>query len=220
MHANRWQCLRVSFTIRTEHMRRGSTLLLIVVALIGVIVAMAASLLHNGLSARARPSAMEEMLARNAWHLSIPSDARTMRNPLPASEENLKDARLHFADHCAICHANDGSGDALFGRALYPKPPDLRQAETQNRSDGELFWIIENGVRFTGMPAFGGQGMSDDSWKLVHFIRHLPQLTAEERIEMSGYNPKSPEEREEEKEEDQFLNGATPQKSGTPKSHP
>jgi mono/diheme cytochrome c family protein len=193
---------------------------MIIVALVGLIVALAVSLLHNGLSARARPSAMEEMLARNAWHLSIPSDARAMSNPLPASAENLKDARLHFADHCAICHANDGSGDVLFGRGLYPKPPDLRLPETQKRSDGELFWIIENGVRFTGMPSFASQGMSDDSWKLVLFIRHLSELTTEERIEMSRYNPKSPEEREEEKDEDEFLNGATPQKSGTPNSHP
>ncbi len=193
---------------------------MIIVALVGLIVAVAVSLLHNGLSARARPSAMEEMLARNAWHLSIPSDARAMSNPLAASAENLKDARLHFADHCAICHANDGSGDAPFGRGLYPKPPDLRQPETQKRSDGELFWIIENGVRFTGMPSFASEGMSDDSWKLVLFIRHLPQLTTEERMEMSRYNPKSPEEREEEKQEDEFLNGTTPQKSATPNSHP
>jgi mono/diheme cytochrome c family protein len=199
---------------------RASTLLLIVVAFVGLIVAVAVSVLHNGLSARARPSAMEEMLARNVLHLAIPSSARKMHNPVPASEENLKDARLHFADHCAICHANDGSGDALFGRGLYPKPPDLREAETQNRSDGELFWIIENGVRFTGMPSFASHGMSDDSWKLVLFIRHLPNLTAEERIEMSRYNPKSPADREEEKDEDEFLNNATPQKSGTPKSHP
>ena len=193
---------------------------MIIVALVGLVVAVAVSLLHNGLSARARPSAMEEMLARNAWHLSIPSEARAMSNPLAASAENLKDARLHFADHCAICHANDGSGDAPFGRGLYPKPPDLRQPETQKRSDGELFWIIENGVRFTGMPSFASEGMSDDSWKLVLFIRHLPQLTVEERMEMSRYNPKNPEEREEEKQEDEFLNGTTPQKSGTPNSHP
>jgi hypothetical protein len=192
---------------------------LIIVALVGLIVAVAVSILHNGLSARARPSAMEEMLARKVWHLSIPSEARAMRNPMPASQENLKDARLHFADHCAICHANDGSGDALLGRGLYPKPPDLRQADTQNRSDGELFWIIENGVRFTGMPSFASHGMDNDSWKLVLFIRHLPHLTAEEHIEMSRYNPKSPQDREEEKDEDDFLNGTTPQKSETSNAH-
>ncbi len=107
-------------------MRRGPTLLLIIVASSGLIVAVVVSLLHNGLSARARPSAMEEMLARNAWHLSIPSDARAMRNPLPASPENLKEARLHFADHCADLSWQRWQRQRLFGRGLYPKPPDLR----------------------------------------------------------------------------------------------
>ena len=202
-------------------MKRGPTVLLIVVAFVGLVFAVATSVLHDGLSARSSPTKVEESIARYLWHLSIPASARTAPNPIPATAENLRDARLHFADHCAACHANDGSGDALFGRGLYPKPPDLRQAATQDRSDGELFWIIENGVRFTGMPAFSSHGMGDDSWKLIHFIRHLPQLTVEERMEMSQYNPKSPADREEDKQEDEFLNSTTPQKkSRTPNSHP
>ena len=96
--------------------------------------------------------------------------------------------------------------------------PDLRAASTQNRPDGEIFWIIENGVRLTGMPGFGGNGgehaSSEDSWKLVHFIRHLPALTAEERIEMEKYNPKGPDDRQEEQEEQDFLNGV-PEKPAT-----
>ena len=202
-------------------MKRGSTLLLVIVAFAGFVAAVAASMLHHGLSARTHPSKLEEWLARNMWHLSIPSSAKTAPNPMPATPENLKIALVHFADHCAVCHGNDGSADALFGRGLYPKPPDLREAETQKRSDGELFWIIENGVRFTGMPAFSSHGMDQDSWKLVHFIRHLPQLTPEERMEMSRYNPKSPADREEDKEEDEFLNGTAPQKkSELPKNRP
>jgi mono/diheme cytochrome c family protein len=202
-------------------MKRGPAVLLIIVTLAGLVAAVAASLLHNGLSARATPTKLEERIARFLWHLSIPVGARNTPNPVAATAENLKDARLHFADHCAVCHGNDGSGDALFGRGMYPKPPDLRQAETQNRTDGELFWIIENGVRFTGMPAFSSRGMSDDSWKLVHFIRHLPQLTTEERMEMSRANPKGPADREEDREEDEFLNGATPQKkTEAPKKQP
>ena len=188
-------------------MKRGSTLLLILVALVGLIFVGGAAILHDGLSARSKPSELEELLARYAWHLSLPSNARATPNPVPASTENLREARLHFADHCAVCHANDGSGDALLGHGLYPKPPDLRQRDTQNRSDGELFWIIENGVRFTGMPAFSSHGAQDDSWKLVLFIRHLPQLTAEERLDMSRYNPKSPADRQEDQQEDEFLNG-------------
>jgi hypothetical protein len=68
------------------------------------------------------------------------------------------------------------------------------------------------------MPAFSTHHSSpEDSWKLVLFIRHLPQLTAEERIEMERYNPKGPDDREEEKEEDDFLNGAAPARK--PESH-
>lgn len=197
------------------------------IILLGVLLALAlaflaaVTLLHNGLSARAKPTALEALLARNARHLAIPADARKQQNPIPASPENLRDARLHFADHCAICHGNDGTADTAIGKGLYPKPPDLRDAETQKLSDGELFWIIENGVRFTGMPAFGGtHGSQEDSWKLVRFIRHLPQLSADERMEMERNNPKGPSDRVEEKREEDFLRGApVQQKPGAAHPH-
>jgi mono/diheme cytochrome c family protein len=194
-------------------MKRSSFFLLIGVALLGLAAALAASVLHDGLSSRATPSKLETVLARNARHLAIPSSARLAQNPILDSPEDLRVARLHFADHCAICHANDGSGDALIGKGLYPKPPDLRLPATQDLSDGELFWTIENGVRFTGMPAFSNGGEhsgGEDSWKLVHFIRHLPHLTAAERLEMERYNPKGPDDRAEEQRENDFLNEATP----------
>jgi mono/diheme cytochrome c family protein len=202
-------------------MKRGTILLIVFVAVAGLIVAAGATIMHDGMSARASPTKLEEFVARHLWHLSIPAGARAAQNPVPNTPENLREAMLHFADHCAVCHGNDGSGDGVFGRGLYPKPPDLRQTETQSRSDGELFWIIENGVRFTGMPAFSGHGPKEDSWKLVNFIRHLPRLTAEERIEMGRYNPKSLTDREEDKQEDEFLKGTqAPKKTEPPHTHP
>jgi mono/diheme cytochrome c family protein len=191
-------------------MKRGNLIVLVLVAVALGVGFLIASILHNGLSARATPTAFEAMMARNARRLAIPASARATQNPVPPSADTLRDARLHFADHCATCHTNDGSGDSMIGKGLYPKPPDLRLPETQKLSDGELFWIIENGVRFTGMPAFSSPGAQDESWKLVRFIRHLPQLSVEERIEMERYNPKGPDELQEEKEENDFLNGATP----------
>ena len=184
---------------------------MILLALAGLGMALAAHFLHDGLSARATPTHLEAMAARRVRYMVMPESARQARNPLAGNLENLREARLHFADHCATCHANDGSGDTLLGKGMYPKPPDLRLQETQKLSDGELFWIIENGVRFTGMPGFGTPGAEDDSWKLVLFIRHLPQLSAEERTEMEHYNPKGPEDRAEEQQEEDFLNGAPPQ---------
>lgn len=199
-------------------MRRGTFFILLALALVGIVVAITASVLHGGLSAKATPTSLEAFVARNARHLAIPRNARLTQNPVLDSPEGQREARLHFADHCAICHGNDGSGDTPIGNGLYPKPPDLRKPATQELSDGELFWIIENGVRFTGMPAFsnnadhlnGNHGSGQDSWKLVHFIRHLSHLTVVERLEMERYNPKGPEDRAEEQEEDQFLNQATP----------
>ena len=110
--------------------------------------------------------------------------------------EVIADGRAHFADHCAICHGNDGSGDTPMGRGLYPKVPDMRLPQTQNLSDGELFWIIENGIRFTGMPAWssGTEDGETASWHLVHFLRRLPKLTPEELEEMETLNPQSPAE--------------------------
>ena len=208
-------------------MRRGTLMILIGVVFLGTAVAIAASMLHAGLSAKATPTGLEAFLARNARHLAIPGNARLTQNPVLDSPEGQREARRHFADHCAICHGNDGSGGTSIGNGLYPKPPDLRKPQTQELSDGELFWIIENGVRFTGMPAFSGDGEhtsanhgnGQDSWKLVHFIRHLPYLTVDERLEMERYNPKGPEDRAEEEEENEFLNETTPKAKSQSQGH-
>src|SRR3989442_989671 len=203
-------------------MKRRTLVIIVAVMLLGLVVAVAASFLHDGLSSRATPGKLETMVARKARRLAVPANASLAQNPVLASAEELRDARLHFADHCAICHANDGGGKTMIGAGLYPKPPDLRLPETQNLADGELFWIIENGVRFTGMPSFsngGEHGGTLDSWRLVHFIRHLPHLTAAERIEMERYNPKGPEDRAEEQQENEFLNGATPQRKPESQEH-
>lgn len=165
--------------------------------------------LQKGFSARERPSAMEELVARclRAW--SVPRNVREMKNPAPATQENFLEARAHFADHCAICHANDGSGRTDIGQGLYPKPPDMRHSGTQSLTDGELFSIIHNGIRLTGMPAFGKGAIEkdEDSWKLVHFIRRIPKLTGKDLEEMEKMNPKSPMELNEEQEIEKFLEG-------------
>ena len=163
----------------------------------------------TGFSAKAEPNALEILIARQLRHLAIPIENRRLRNPLPLTQELMKDARAHFADHCASCHANNGSGQTAIGKNVYPKSPDLRLADTQTMSDGELFFIIQNGIRFTAMPAWGtGDPAKDNaSWQLVHFIRHLPSLTEEELQEMKSLNPKTKKEVEEEALFELFLQG-------------
>jgi mono/diheme cytochrome c family protein len=163
----------------------------------------------NGFSARAKPSALEAMAARTARQLSLSAAVRDRQNPVPDSEQARKEGLEHWADHCALCHANDGSGNAEMGRQMYPPAPDMRGQQTQRLTDGELFYIIENGIRLTGMPAWGSGSERDqqDTWKLVRFIRHLPALTAVELEQMKEFNPRSPQEIREEQEEKEFLNG-------------
>ncbi len=178
------------------------------VGLIAVAIAFVAVLRH-GFSARDEPSAIEAFIARRVRRLAIPYGARDAKNPIPATPEILAGARAHFADHCATCHANDGSGDTEIGQNFYPPVPDMREGWTQSLTDGELFYIIHNGIRFTGMPAWGPEDPAEDdgSWRLVHFIRHLRKLTAEEIAEMRTMNPKTREEIEEEEEREKFLRG-------------
>jgi mono/diheme cytochrome c family protein len=181
-------------------------LFLVVIGLVGAAVAV--PILQKGISARDEPTWIEAVIARQMRHLAVPRSARVQPNPVAATPEIVAEARAHFADHCASCHANDGGGQTELGRSLYPRAPDMRLAATQDLSDGELFSIIEGGVRLTGMPAWstGTAEGARQSWALVHFIRRLPSLTPEDIREMEALNPKSPAELHRESEIEKFLN--------------
>jgi mono/diheme cytochrome c family protein len=168
--------------------------------------------LGHGVSARDQPTAAEVFVARRLRRWAVPRSEREAKNPVPLTSEVLARARAHFADHCASCHGNDGRGKTQIGQNLYPKAPDMTLADTQGLSDGEIFYIIENGIRLTGMPAWGEAGAHDatESWELVHLIRRFPKITSEELTEMESLNPKSPMEVKEEAETRKFLEGAEP----------
>jgi len=164
-------------------------------SLILLVLAVAAAgygsiIVRRGFSALATPSAVEEFAATTARKVAVPSAYRELRNPILPSTESIRAGMEHFSDHCATCHSNDGGGQTLFGRGVYPKPPDLRAAGTQNKSDGELYYTIQNGVRLSAMPAFSEVHTVAQTWRLVLFIRHLPQITPEELDEMKALNPK------------------------------
>jgi mono/diheme cytochrome c family protein len=174
----------------------------------------------DGFSTRDEPRTLERIMARTARRWAVPAAARDTPNPIPYSREVWTEARAHFADHCASCHANDGSGDTELGRNLYPRAPDMRLAATQDLKDGEIYWVIANGVRLTGMPAWGAGGPNDaDTWKLVHFIRRLKDLTPDDLRAMKALNPKSPEELEEERQDNQFLSGESTPAETAPAPH-
>ena len=188
---------------------RALLLLIVVGALAGAAIVYTIS--RRGLSTRTAPTAVEARLALAMRSFATPQAARTRANPIEATPAVLEDGMAHFADHCATCHGNDGKGDTEMGRGLYPPAPDMRAARTQNLTDGELFSIIENGIRLTGMPAWGtGTKDSESStWALVHFIRRLPTLRAEDVARMEDLNPKSPDEIRADDAARDFLSGKT-----------
>jgi cytochrome c5 len=163
---------------------------------------------------------MEELVARGARRLSTPARVRALTNPVRPTPEAMHGAMAHWADHCATCHANDGSGETPIGKNLYPKAPDMRLAETQDLTDGELYAIIENGIRLTGMPAWGtGEVSNQESWALVHFIRQLPKLTPADLEQMHEMNPRSSHEMNEEQQENEFLQGSEPARGARNPAH-
>jgi mono/diheme cytochrome c family protein len=184
----------------------------LVVTIVAALGVLAYSIASRGLSTRGEPTRVEEFVARTVRRLATPAAVRSMQNPVEPTEAVLAEGLEHFADHCASCHANNGSGDTEIGRALYPRAPDMRAAPTQDLSDGELFAIIENGIRLTGMPAWG-TGTPEGghtSWALVHFIRRLPRLTEEDVARMEELNPKTAAQWREEEEARRFLAGEEP----------
>jgi len=174
-----------------------------------LVVSSLVRLVAHGVSAREEPTALETSVARAMRRLATPTMTRDMQNPVSLCEEALADARAHFADHCALCHGNDGRGTTPLGQNLYPKAPDMTLADTQGLTDGELFAIITNGIRLTGMPAWGTGSREDDqsTWRLVHLIRNLGAITPLQLEEMKSMNPRSRAQFEQEEIERRWLEG-------------
>jgi mono/diheme cytochrome c family protein len=145
--------------------------------MLGVISATLGALLQ-GCTANKPPSEGETSLANAAKDVVIPLEAGRTPNPLPESDEIVSQGQEVFLGSCAQCHGPNGLGDTNVGRSMYPPAMDLTSAHVQHWSDGELYWIIRNGVRLTGMPSWQSSISENDTWKLARFIHKLPHLNA------------------------------------------
>jgi mono/diheme cytochrome c family protein len=145
--------------------------------MLGVMSALLGTLLQ-GCTADKHPSQGETSLANAAKDVSIPLEAGKMTNPVPETDEVVSQGQEIFLGSCAQCHGADARGDTSVGRNMYPPAMDLTSSHVQHWSDAELFWIIQNGVRLTGMPAWKSSISDDDTWKLARFIHKLPGLGA------------------------------------------
>jgi len=130
------------------------------------------------LSAVPEPSSFEASLASATRRWIIPRETR--KHPIrerPAGPDTAGSAGMTFNGDCAFCHGQDGRTPSDVGQAMYPRVPSLASPEVQQWSDAELFWIIRNGNRYTGMGAFGKSLSDDQIWDLVHYVRSLREAS-------------------------------------------
>ena len=148
---------------------------MIVIALI-MLAGFAAS--RASISALDEPGHLETALATSAKHHVVARAAARMKlNPPAYSDAASKSGQVLFSIECAVCHGN-GRVPSRIGQAMYPRVPDLSSAEIQKWTDPELFWIIQHGVRLSGMPGFKSMDTDAQLWNLVQYIRTLPKAPA------------------------------------------
>src|SRR5262245_32092674 len=167
-------------------------LFLLVAFVLGCVAIVVLFSFGAGISARRVASKTEVQMTRATWRFLIPGSIKIKENPVPDSVETLRDATQTWVDRCVVCHGNDGGGTPM-GRSLHPPAPDMRKVLTQTLSDGELFYAIEQGIPWTGMPAWG-DGTEDgerDSWALVRFIRNIPKLTPTDLKTIEKFTPRT-----------------------------
>ncbi len=145
-----------------------------------VLVALAAwAYLRSGrfdIRADRRPGGLEQWIVSTLRDRSLARQADPITPPEPFDTPMVARGALIYGDSCEICHGGPGRQAEPFAYGLHPVPPSLDSPVVQDDSDGEFFWVIGNGLRFTGMPAFGSLYDEEDRWAVVAFLRRLPEL--------------------------------------------
>lgn len=155
------------------------------IAVMAILIAIFLVLPSMNWSAIRKPSRTETGLAGYFTSNWIRHNADVRSNPLPPTPENLKAGQSDFEEHCAGCHGLEGDGENRFEADFYPPTPKLT-GDSKKWSDGELYFIIANGISMTGMPAFGKNHDPKEIWVMVLWVRHLAQLSQSERASLQS----------------------------------
>jgi mono/diheme cytochrome c family protein len=133
------------------------------------------------------PSGLERRVIDGA-KLHITVGNKTEKNPLPLSAARLADGKEAFGHYCVACHGLDGQNTGVpFADRMSPPIPSLASTEVQEYTDGQLKWVIDNGIAPSGMPASKGTLSDEEIWSIVHFLRHLPRAGSVGEPEMYSH---------------------------------
>ncbi len=124
---------------------------------------------------RAKPPGKAETATVNWMKHHITVGGRKVKNPLPATAANIDAGKHVFGYYCVECHGRDGQNTGVpFAASMAPPIPSLASPQVQSYTDGQLKWIIDNGIFPSGMPASKGTLSDEEIWQTILFIRHLP----------------------------------------------
>ena len=150
-------------------------LLVIALGVTGAVALVLSFFLLSARSALDTPNPLAISIADSGKAFLVPGDVQAMANPVPAGEDVVRTAKTVYTARCVVCHGADGKGNTTIGEHIYPRAADLTSARTQGKSDGTLFWIIQNGLPHTGMPGWKDTLTDEQIWQQVRLVRQLPQ---------------------------------------------
>jgi len=150
-----------------------------VVATILIIIIIGLIIIYSGwydVSAANKPTGFERWLFGTTMDNSVEKHSKDLAAPNLESPDKIKEGFVHYNEMCLECHGAPGENESELEKGLNPKPPDLSNS-AQDMSPEELFWVIKNGIKMTGMPAWGKTHSDDKIWSIVAFIEKLPGMT-------------------------------------------
>ena len=161
--------------------------LIIILIIIGIVIGAAAIYIYSGsynVAATQPHSKITLWLINEMREASIEHHSKGIKAPSTTGPNMIREGVEHFHEMCRLCHGSPGFDKEEFGEGLYPKPPDLASKDIQQESDPEIFWVLKNGIKLTGMPAFGPTHDDNELWGMVYVVRRLPGLKPEQYKEM------------------------------------
>lgn len=160
----------------------GALVALVACVAVGLLIAASGAV---SVSATAPHGVVDDLLGY-ASRRSIAHHADTRANPVATDPSAVAAGLQHYKENCLVCHTVGGIEKSEIAQGLHPSPPMLTADGVQAMSDGELFWVVANGIQMTGMPAFSPTHDENELWQIVAFLRHLRQLTDDERSLLSA----------------------------------
>jgi mono/diheme cytochrome c family protein len=123
-----------------------------------------------------KPGALEKWAAKKSLQATIRREAQGLKSPLQPTDANLTAGIALYRNHCQVCHGGPDGAASSIAKGLTPDPPQLAKHGVEDDPEGETYWKVAHGIRFTGMPGFGETLSSPEMWQIALLAKHMESL--------------------------------------------